>query len=146
MAQSHRDEFRKLMFAYAAFQMAAIFILYSQPTRSIATLIITTLFAISIPSTIAYGGLARITEEDEARNPHPLSAICALLAYVPSLAALSIMLGFVSRLAALVFPATCIIWVVVIVRLRKNQAHTITESKNTNENINKTTHNMRGRT
>ena len=112
------DEFRKLMRAYAGFQMATALFVASKATDVCGASLIVTLFAISVPSTIAYGGLARITKEDEAKNPSHIALLCFALSFIPSIAALSLLLWPVSRIAALLFPAVCLFWCFIVVRLR----------------------------
>jgi hypothetical protein len=124
MSEPH-SELRNITRAYAGFQMAtALFIVASANSVPLMAFILP-LFAVSIPSTIAYAGLARLTPEDEARNPNPISAISQLLAYIPSLIAISLILWPVSPLAALVFLATAAVWVIAIVRLRTRQTQGI---------------------
>lgn len=118
MADSPQDEFRKLMRAYAGLQMATTLVVAAKANPSLEVSIVISLFAISIPSTIAYSGLARITKEDETRNPHPISGICGLLTYVLSMSAFSILLWPAARFAAIAFPITSVIWWIIVVRLR----------------------------
>ena len=115
------SELRNITRAYAGFQMAtAIFIVANASNVPLLDFILP-LFSISIPSTIAYAGLARLTPEDEARNPNPMSAISQLLAYIPSLIAIALILWPASSLASIAFLATATSWVVAIVRLRLRQ-------------------------
>ncbi len=117
----HNKEMRNVMRAYAAFQMATVLFIISSSKSDSLTWLVLVLFSISIPSTIAYAGLARITEEDELRNPNPISAISSILTFIPSLSAISLIIFSVSKLAAVTFAITSIIWVVVVVRLRNKQ-------------------------
>ena len=114
-------EMRNITRAYAAFQMAtALFVVANAGNVPLVAYILP-LFAVSIPSTIAFAGLARLTPADEARNPNPISAIGQLLAYVPSLVAISLILWPASSLSAVAFLVTAATWVVAIVRLRRRQ-------------------------
>jgi hypothetical protein len=86
-----REDFRKLMRAYAAFQMAtALFVVAKSVDGRFAGFIVS-LFAISIPSTIAYAGFARLTPDDEKRNPANITFICGTLAFGTSIAAISLL-------------------------------------------------------
>jgi hypothetical protein len=116
----YRDDHRKLMRAYAGFQMATALIVASKTHEICWAGLIATLFAVRIPSTIAYGGFARITPEDEQRNPGSLMAVCFCLAFLPSIAAISILLASASALAAIAFPITCAAWVAVTLAVRRN--------------------------
>jgi hypothetical protein len=116
-----REDFRKLMRAYAAFQMAtALFVVAKSVDGRFAGFIVS-LFAISIPSTIAYAGFARLTPDDEKRNPANITFICGTLAFGTSIAAISLLFAAASTFAAIAFPLTCAAWFVVIIRLRKRQ-------------------------
>jgi hypothetical protein len=116
-----RDEWRKLTRAYAGFQMATALFVSAKAGDVCGAAWVVGLFAISIPATIAFGGLVRITEEDKLRNPGSITFLCGSLAFIPSIAALSLLLWPGSHLAAMVFPVMCFIWLAVIVRLRTRQ-------------------------
>lgn len=122
MSEHHR-EMRNIMRAYAAFQFAIVLYLVEMPITGNYWLheCVLILFAISIPSSIAYAGLARLTPEDEARNPNPLSAISQILAFVPSVAALSLVISTASVLAGLVFVCMALFWLSKIIKLRRSQ-------------------------
>jgi len=119
----HHKEIRNTMRAYAAFQFAIVLYLVKSPVNDCCWLteVVIILFAISIPSTIAYAGLARLTPEDEARNPNPISAVSQILAFVPSIIALSLIISTVSVIAGIVFVCVAIVWVYKVVKLRKSQ-------------------------
>jgi len=114
MIETYREEFRKLMRAYAGFQAATALIVVSKAADFCMARIIISLFAISIPSTLAYAGFARLTPEDEKRNPAVVMAICFFCAFFTSVAAISLMLASASTFAAIAFPVTCAAWFVVI--------------------------------
>jgi hypothetical protein len=116
----YRDDHRKLMRAYAGFQMATALVVAAKAGEICCAGFVVTLFAVSIPSTIAYAGFARITPEDENRNPGLLMAVCFCLAFLPSIAAISILLAAASTLAAIAFPATCVAWFVVTLVARRH--------------------------
>ena len=122
LAASARDEWRKLMRAYAGFQMATALVVAAKASDVCGAAWIISLFAVSIPSTIALAGLVRLTKEDEARNPAPIFATCWALAFLPSIAALSMLIWPASHVAALIFPAMSFIWFMVIVRLRTHDS------------------------
>lgn len=111
------------MRAYAAFQFAIVLYLVKMPNIGNNWLYecVLVLFAISIPSSVAYAGLARVTPEDEIRNPNPLSAISQILAFVPSVVALSLIISTASFLAGLVFICMAVFWLYKIVKLRTTQ-------------------------
>src|SRR5947207_3401720 len=113
--EKKREEFRKLMRTYAGFQAAAIAWAAAKPESFCAAKLAIFLFAISIPSTIAYAGLARSTPQDEERNPGLIMAICFCCAFVLSVAAFSILLASASTSAAIAFAATCLAWFIVVV-------------------------------
>ena len=102
------------MRAYAGFQAATVLWIITQRGSNVALC----LLVISIPSTIAYAGLARLTPEDEQRNPGLLMAICFCCAFLLSIAAFSILLAPASTLGAIAFPAACAAWFIAIWRLR----------------------------
>lgn len=118
MSEAH-SELRNTMRAYAGFQMATVLFIVANPNSFPLIAFILPLFAVSIPSTIAYAGLARLTPEDEARNPNPMSAISQLLTHIPCLTAISLILWPASCVAALTFLASAAVWVVFVVRLRR---------------------------
>ena len=121
MNEAH-SELRNTMRTYAGFQMATTLFVISNPASFPLISFILPLFAVSIPSTIAYAGLARLTKEDEARNPNPISTISQLLTHIPCFAAISLILWPVSCIAALLFLLTALAWVFFIVRLRWSNA------------------------
>ena len=84
--------------------------------------VVVSIFAVSIPSTIAYAGFARIIQEDEKRNPGLVMAVCFCLAFLPSIAALSLLLAAASTLAAVTFPVTCMAWFVVTLLVRHRES------------------------
>lgn len=110
------------MRAYAAFQMATALVVASKAGAVYCADVVVSLFAVSIPSTIACAGFVRLTPEDKKRNPGLVMAVCFCLAFLPSIAALSLLLAAASTLAAIAFPVTCVAWSVVtlIVRHREN--------------------------
>jgi hypothetical protein len=118
MSEAH-SELRNTMRAYAGFQMATALFIVSNPSSFPLMAFILPMFAVSIPSTIAYASLARLTPEDEARNPNPISAISQLLTHIPCLTAISLILWPSSHAAALIFLATAAAWVFFVVRLRR---------------------------
>ena len=119
----HHKEMRNTMRAYAAFQFAIVLYLVKSPASDCCWLteVVLVLFAVSIPSTIAYAGLARLTPEDEARNPNPISAVSQILAFVPSITALSLVISTASAFAGIVFVCAAVVWVYKVVKLRKSQ-------------------------
>lgn len=119
----HHSEHRNLTRAYAGFQMATVLFIIANPQWFQLMAYILPLFAISIPSTIAFTGLARLTTEDEVRNPNPMAFICQLLAYAPSFAAIALILWPASAVAAVAFLTTAAAWVAAIVRLRRLQSN-----------------------
>lgn len=122
MADTPKEEFRKLMRAYAGFQMATALVVASKFGDVCWAGTIVSLFAISIPSTLAYPSFVRLTQEGEKQNPAHLMATCFSLAFFPSVAAISLMLAPVSIFAAIVFPVTSLAWCIVVVRLRKHNS------------------------
>ena len=102
--------------------MAAALVLSAKAPAGYCVAIVVSLFAVSIPSTIAYAGFARLTPEDEKRNPAHITFICGCLAFIPSLAAISLLLASASTFAAIAFPITCAAWFAVIVRTRKRNS------------------------
>ena len=119
MTEYHK-ELRALNRAYAAFLMAtALFISANAEANECAGLVVT-LLAISIPSVLAYSGLARITETDEKRNPEFWSLLSMLAAYIPSVIALAILLSRASVYASITFLTTAAAWVIIVIRLRRN--------------------------
>ena len=121
MADTPNDEFRKLMRAYAGFQMATALVLSAKAPAGCCVAIVVSLFAVSIPSTIAYAGFARLTPEDEKRNPAPITFLCGCMAFLPSLSAISLLLASASTFAAIAFPLTCAAWFVIIWRVRTSR-------------------------
>ena len=121
MSDAH-TELRNTMRAYAGFQMATMLFIISNSANFPLISYILPLFAISIPSTIAYAGLARLTKDDEIRNPNPISTISQLLTYIPCLTALSLIIWPSSCIAALAFSLSTLLWVIFIVRLRLSNA------------------------
>jgi len=121
--EKKREEFRKLMRTYAGFQAAAIALAAAKPENFCAAKLAIFLLAISIPSTIAYAGLARLTPKDEKRNPGLIMAICFCCAFVLSIAAFSILVASASASAAIAFAATCLAWFIVVWRLRIDHDH-----------------------
>lgn len=119
----HHKDLRNQMRAYAALQLAVVLYMVKNPSdlNGWCTELILVLFCISIPSSLAYPGLARLTTEDERRNPNPISAISQLLAFIPSLFALALIISVASKLAAAVFLASSFGWVYSVVRLRNAQ-------------------------
>ena len=112
-----KEENRKVMRAYAGFKKdTAIFVSTKFSTISCAWLIIV-LFAISIPSTIAYSVLARITRSDEKRNHLSIAMPCGHFAFVPSILAIALLFGATSHLAAVVFIVGCVFWYYKIIML-----------------------------
>jgi len=94
--------------------MATILVLITHVPALLYTRLIICFFAIGIPSTVAWAGFARFSPEDEHRNPPAVALICFLLAFVPSIGAISLILASASTLAAIIFPATCYAWFVVL--------------------------------
>ena len=121
MSDAH-TELRNTMRAYAGFQMATMLFIISNSANFPLISYILPLFAISIPSTIAYAGLARLTKDDEIRNPNPISTISLLLTHIPCLTALSLIIWPSSCIAALAFLLSTLLWVIFIVRLRLSNA------------------------
>ena len=121
MSDAH-TELRNTMRAYAGFQMATMLFIISNSANFPLISYILPLFAISIPSTIAYAGLARLTKDDEVRNPNPISTISQLLAHIACLTALSLIIWPSSCIAALTFLLSALLWVIFIVRLRSSNA------------------------
>lgn len=128
MADTPKDEFRKLMRAYAGFQMATALVLSAKAPAGCCVAVVVSLFAVSIPSTVAYAGFARLTPEDEKRNPAHITFICGCLAFIPSLAALSLLLAAASIFAAIAFPVTCAAWFVVIIWRVRTSRHNVKSS------------------
>ena len=122
MSEQHKD-LRNQMRAYAALQLAVVLFIVRNPVdiHGWSANLILIFFCISIPSSLAYSGLARLTPEDEQRNPNPISAVSQLLAFVPSVAAFALIISGASGLAAIVFLVSVIGWVTAVVRLRKFQ-------------------------
>ena len=110
----HRTEMRNIMRAYAALQLAAAFQIANESEGSLAwqLTVALILFSISIPATIAYSGLARITPEDEALNPNPISFVSGMLTFLPSILAISFIILKVSLVAAVVFFLSCFGWAI----------------------------------
>ncbi|WP_041324808.1 hypothetical protein [Saccharophagus degradans] len=119
----HHKEMRTIMRAYAAIQLALVLYIVKSPddVTGWCVPIVLSLFCISIPASIAYAGLARISKEDEQRNPNPLSTISQILSFVPSLLAFSIIIASASKLAGFIFVVSSVVWVYLIVRLRRSQ-------------------------
>lgn len=82
----HHKELRNQMRAYAALQLAVVLYIVRNPVdiNGWSANLILILFCISIPSSLAYPGLARLNSEDEQRNPSPISAVSQLFAFVPA--------------------------------------------------------------
>lgn len=114
------DDFQKLMRAYAGFQVATALVVASKFGEVWCAGAVVFLFAISIPSTIAYGSLVNLTPDDEFRNPQSISFICAIAAFIPSIAAISVLFASASVFAATAFPAGCLAWYITIVALRRH--------------------------
>jgi predicted membrane channel-forming protein YqfA (hemolysin III family) len=110
-----RDDFRKMMRAYAGFQMATALIVSAKAGDVCWAWIVLSLFAVSIPSTYAYSIVAHITEQDMQRYPARISHIAGFLTYIPSGAALALLIGVASAFAGVLFAVTGLIWGVVIV-------------------------------
>lgn len=102
-----RDEFRKLMRAYAGFQMATALVVAAKAQDVEGAAWVVSLLAISVPSTLAYGSLMRFG----SGKPSAVVGYCSFFAYVPSVVALSILLWPASHFAAFAFPITSAIWV-----------------------------------
>jgi len=129
------DDFQKLMRTYAGFQMATALIVASKFGGVNCAGIIVSLFAISIPSTYFYPSFVRLTPDDEKRNPAPIMAICFILAFVPSTAAISFLLAPASIFAAIAFPVTGFAWLIVLVVLRKhNQINALSQKSERSDN------------
>jgi hypothetical protein len=118
---SYKTEFRKLMDTYAGFQMAIVLLIATKASNVFGAGYVISLLAISIPSTLALGIVARITDKDEARYPQSLSGPCYLLTFIPSIIALSILLYPVSGFAAFAFPFMCVIWFYLIIKNAKEK-------------------------
>src|SRR2546430_9770547 len=118
-----RAENRKLAHAYAGFQAATALVVMARAPALRWPSLIVSLIAVSIPSTIAYAGLARLLPEDEQRNPASVAFICFLLAFIPSIAAVSLVLASASKFAAAIFPAMCVAWCVTVVMVRRRESH-----------------------
>jgi hypothetical protein len=120
----HRTEMRNIMRAYAALQLAAAFQIANENEGPLSwqLAVALILLAISIPATIAYAGLARITPEDEARNPNPISFVSGILTFLPSILAISFIILKVSLVASVIFFLSCFGWAITVIRLRNSQA------------------------
>ena|ERR1035437_10145571 len=118
MAESPRDKWMKLMVAYAGFQMATALLVSSRAKEVEYAAIVVSLFAISVPATLACGGLMRVG--DPERKKRPGVGYCAFLACVPSVAALSMLLWPVSHFAAIAFPSSCALWGTYIHRIAES--------------------------
>ena len=112
------------MKAYAALQLAAAFQIANENEGPLSwqLTVALILFSISIPATIAYAGLARITPEDEARNPNPISFVSGILTFSPSIFAISFIILKVSLVASVVFSLSCFSWAIAVIKLRNSQA------------------------
>lgn len=119
----HRAEMRNIMRAYAALQLAAAFQIANENEGPLSwqLTVALILFSISIPATIANAGLARITPEDEARNPNPISFVSFILTFLPSILAISFIILKVSLVASVVFSVSCFGWAITVIKLRNSQ-------------------------
>lgn len=120
----HHKEHRNLTRAFAGFLVATSLYIISNPKWFPLSAFVLPLFALSIPASIAYGGLARLTSEDDQRNPNPISAIAQILAYVPSLVGITLILWPASAVAGTTFVFSAVAWVWAVVRLRRSQSGT----------------------
>lgn len=120
----HRTEMRNIMRAYAALQLAAAFQIANENDAPLSwqLTVALILFSISIPATISYAGLARITPEDEVLNPNSISLVSGILTFLPSILAISFILLKVSLVASIVFFLSCLGWAIAVIRLRNSQA------------------------
>ncbi len=107
-----RENARNLSHAYAGFQAAAVILLVTHTPALLYTRLTLALFAISIPTTIAWGVLNRFTPEDEERNR--LWVTSFILTFTSSVAAISILLASASVTAAVIFPVVSIAWFAVV--------------------------------
>jgi hypothetical protein len=119
----HHKELRTTMRAYAALQLALVLYIVKTPDEVTGWCVslILSLFCISIPSSIAYAGLARLTKEDKNRNPNPMSAISQILSFVPSILAFSLMIASASKIAGGIFLVCAAMWLFFIIKLRGSQ-------------------------
>jgi fatty acid desaturase len=118
------DEFRKLMRAYAGFQMATALVVATKVECVHWSDIVLLLFAVSIPSTVAYGGFHTFTPKYKKRNPKFISFVCGFCAYVVSIAALALLLASASIIAGLVFAGVTLFWVGVTAAIRPKPGKT----------------------
>src|ERR1039457_6792121 len=107
-ARKTRQEIRTLMGAYAGFQMATVLVVISNAADIPGAYYIVSLFAIGIPSSVAHCWFTRPSPEDEKRIPGSLMAVSFCLAYMPSLAAISLLLASASIFASVAFLVTCL--------------------------------------
>ena len=114
MTDSPRDKWMKHMIAYAGFQMATAFVVAAKAKEVECASVVVSLFALSIPATLACGALMRVG--DPTRKPRAGVGYCAFIAFVPSVAALSMLLWPVSHFAAFAFPSSCVLWGAYIYR------------------------------
>jgi hypothetical protein len=121
-----------MMTTYTAFQVATVLYVKSAHVSSKYTSWVLVLFAVSIPATFAFGRIHRFDDTDESLLGFFVYISAMTLAFVPSLSALTILIGEVSRTASLVFLVSVLVWSVVLfviqpfIRRRKKMTNSLT--------------------
>src|SRR5439155_21923381 len=98
------------MRAYAGFQMATALVVGAKAHEIPCAWLVLSLFALSIPSSIAYLIVAHITEEDKERYSARISHVAGAMAYIPSVVAFALLLGVP---AGIIFATISAAWFVV---------------------------------
>ena len=115
-----RKEHRLILRSYAAFLSAIVITIITKPLASEFLWAILSLLSVSIPSAIGSVNVERFTEYGRENNPKWLYFTSMILVYIPSITAISIMIGTVSVIAAATFATASVAWFITIVKLRNS--------------------------
>ena len=115
-----RKEHRTILKSYAGLLTAIIIAIFTRYKDVNNLWLILSLLSVSIPSAIGSLNIERITDHGKANNSESLCLASTVLIYVPSIIAISLMIGTMTTFAGTVFATMSFGWLVFIVRLRRS--------------------------